>query len=84
MTISTAPIASGAREPAVATAMPTVKTKKNVPMNSTPSFRWTPNTHSLPRMVPRPEEVSIGGREAGGQLQGHRFAMVGSAGFPDT
>src|SRR4051794_33390149 len=39
MTISTAPIASGASAPAVATAMPMVKTRKNVPTNSTASLR---------------------------------------------
>ena len=39
MTIRTEPIANGAKDPAVATAMPTVSTRKNVPMNSTPSLR---------------------------------------------
>src|ERR1700760_2600404 len=39
ITISAPPIARGARAPALWIAMPTVKTKKNVPMNSTPSLR---------------------------------------------
>src|SRR5215210_6099585 len=39
MTIRAAPIARGARSPAVATAMPMVKTRKKVPTDSTASLR---------------------------------------------
>src|SRR6478752_9874881 len=49
MTISTEPIASGASAPARPTAMPTVKTKKNVPIASTTSLRFNGMEKFLPR-----------------------------------
>src|SRR5215213_2708374 len=87
MAISAAPIASGASAAAFATARPMVKTRKNVPMNSTVSLRsmciaapWSTAppgrlTRRVADRVPRPAHVVLR-RALGADSQPQHVAVV--------
>jgi hypothetical protein len=64
--------------------MPTVNTKKNVPMNSTPSLRSMAITNSLPRAVRERRAVATGGLQRRCNDPATILAMVGSGVAADT